>query len=196
MVIPAPILLPNTFLPEGPAAFNYGSIGTIIAHEMMHGYDVVGSQYDENAKERHWLSPESANHYVNRTLCLRHLHKHVLQPRQEVLNDTVDSENLADLGGTTMAYSAFRMLPPSKRDTMLPGVAMTANQIFFVGHCTPWCEIELNNTSPPWLSGHDRYPPGRSRCIVPLMNMPEFSDAFNCKLGSYMNPPNKCKFWT
>ncbi|XP_037565191.1 neprilysin-1 [Dermacentor silvarum] len=119
----------------------------------------------------------------------------VLRPRQDVLNDTVDSENLGDLGGTTMAYSAFTSLPPSKRDITLPGVAMTANQLFFVGHCTPWCEKRTTN-SPPWLAGYDRYPPGRSRCIVPLMNMPEFSDAFHCKQGSYMNPPNKCMFWT
>ncbi|XP_075539842.1 endothelin-converting enzyme-like 1 [Dermacentor variabilis] len=90
MVIPAPILLPNTFLPDGPAAFNYGSIGTIIAHEMMHGYDVKGSQYDENAKERHWLSSELANHYVNRTLCLRHLHKDGESNRSSQKEDRVD----------------------------------------------------------------------------------------------------------
>ncbi|XP_054930104.1 membrane metallo-endopeptidase-like 1 [Dermacentor andersoni] len=187
-------LLPNLLFTEGPAAFNYGSMGMIMAHEMMHGYDVDGSQYDENTKQRHWFSPESTEHYVNWTLCLREYHKNVLQRRQ-VLNDTVDSENIADLGGTPMAYSAFTSLPSSKRDTMLPGVAMTADQLFFIGYCTPWCEKQTTE-SPPWLSGRHRYPPRRSRCIVPLMNMPEFSDAFHCKQGSYMNPPNKCMLWT
>ncbi|KAH7959682.1 hypothetical protein HPB49_013039 [Dermacentor silvarum] len=119
----------------------------------------------------------------------------VLRSRQGVLNDTVDSENIADLGGTPMAYSAFTSLSPSKRDTTLPDIALSANQLFFIGHCTPWCETQTT-ASPPWLSGKFRYPPGRSRCIVPLMNMPEFSDAFHCKQGSYMNPPNKCGFWT
>ncbi|XP_065300079.1 neprilysin-1-like isoform X2 [Dermacentor albipictus] len=193
-VLPS-ILLLNTLFTDGPAAFNYGSLGTIISHEMMHGYDVDGSRYDENAKLRRWLSPESTEHYVNTTLCLRDIHVDVLRRSQEVLNDTIDSENLADLGGTTMAYSAFRSLPPSKRDTTLPGVTMTANQLFFVGYCTKWCE-EQTTEPPPWLSGRRPYAPRRSRCIVPLMNMPEFSDAFNCKLGSYMNPPNKCNFWT
>ncbi|XP_065300108.1 uncharacterized protein [Dermacentor albipictus] len=192
-VLPS-ILLPNILFTDGPAAFNYGSLGTIIGHEIMHGYDVNGSQYDENAKLRRWLSPESTEHYVNSTLCLRDFHVDVLRRKQEVLNDTVDSENLADLVGTTMAYSAFRSLPPSKRDTTLPGVTMTPNQLFFVGHCTPWCETQTTQPA-PWLSGRNRYAPGRSRCIVPLMNMPEFSDAFNCKLGSDMNPPNKCNFW-
>ncbi|XP_075539392.1 neprilysin-1-like isoform X1 [Dermacentor variabilis] len=195
MVVPVAVLLPNIFYTEGPAGFNYGSIGTIMSHEMMHGYDVTGSQYDENAKLRRWLSPESTEHYVNSTLCLRHFHKYVLQPRREVLNDTLDSENIADFGGTPIAYSAFTSLPPSKRDATLPGVAMTANQLFFVGHCSPWCETNTT-ASPPWLSGRFRYPPGRSRCIVPLMNMPEFSDAFHCKQGTYMNPPNKCRLWT
>ncbi|XP_070389915.1 endothelin-converting enzyme 1-like isoform X2 [Dermacentor albipictus] len=189
------MLLPSILFTKGPAAFNYGSLGTILGHEMMHGYDVENSKYDENAKERQWFSREAAEHYANKTFCLRQFHKNVLRRRQEVLNDTVDSENIADLGGTTMAYSAFRSLPASKRETTLPGVTMTANQLFFVGHCTPWCE-EQTTKPPRWLSGRSKYAPGRSRCIVPLMNMPEFSDAFHCKRGSYMNPSNKCKFWT
>ncbi|XP_070389918.1 neprilysin-1-like isoform X4 [Dermacentor albipictus] len=147
MVISASMLLPNIFFTEGPAAFNYGSLGR------------------------------------------------VLRPRQEAPNDTIDSEILADLGGTPMAYSAFTSLPPSKRDTTLPGVAMTGNQLFFVGHCTAWCEKQTTEP-PPWLFGNSIYPPGRSRCIVPLMNMPEFSAAFHCKQGSYMNPAKKCRFWT
>ncbi|XP_054930095.1 endothelin-converting enzyme 1-like [Dermacentor andersoni] len=195
MVILPLILLPDILFAEGPASFNYGSLGTIMGHEMMHGYDVNGSKYDENAKKRDWFSRESTEHYVNKTLCLRQFHKNVLQRRQEVLNHTIDSENLADLGGTTMAYSAFRSLPPSKRDTTLLDVNMTSNQLFFVGHCTPWCEKQTTGPA-PWLTGKDSYAPGRSRCIVPLMNMPEFSDAFHCKQGSYMNPSNKCKFWT
>ncbi|XP_054930325.1 neprilysin-1-like [Dermacentor andersoni] len=195
MVIQPSILLPHFIFTDGPAAYNYGSLGRMLGHEMMHGYDVKGSQYDENTKQRRWFSPESSKHYLNITLCLRHLHMNVLRQRQEVLNETLDSENLADLGGTTMAYSAFRSLPPSKRDTTLPGVTMTANQLFFVGHCTTWCEKQTREPA-PWLSGRDRYPPGRSRCIVPLMNMPEFSDAYHCTRGSYMNPSNKCKFWT
>ncbi|XP_054930825.1 endothelin-converting enzyme 1-like isoform X4 [Dermacentor andersoni] len=195
MVISASMLLPDIFFTEGPAAFNYGSLGRILAHEMMHGYDVTGLEYDENGEQRHWFSRESTEHYVNRTLCLRHLHKNVLRPRQEAPNDTIDSEILADLGGTPMAYSAFTSLPPSRRDTTLPGVAMTANQLFFVGHCTAWCEKQTTEP-PPWLSGNAIYPPGRSRCIVPLMNMPEFSAAFHCKKGSYMNPAKKCSFWS
>ncbi|XP_054930823.1 endothelin-converting enzyme 1-like isoform X2 [Dermacentor andersoni] len=147
MVISASMLLPDIFFTEGPAAFNYGSLGR------------------------------------------------VLRPRQEAPNDTIDSEILADLGGTPMAYSAFTSLPPSRRDTTLPGVAMTANQLFFVGHCTAWCEKQTTEP-PPWLSGNAIYPPGRSRCIVPLMNMPEFSAAFHCKKGSYMNPAKKCSFWS
>ncbi|XP_070389922.1 membrane metallo-endopeptidase-like 1 isoform X8 [Dermacentor albipictus] len=195
MVISASMLLPNIFFTEGPAAFNYGSLGRVLAHEMMHGYDVTGLEFDENGEQRHWFSRESTEQYVNRTLCLRHFHKNVLRPRQEAPNDTIDSEILADLGGTPMAYSAFTSLPPSKRDTTLPGVAMTGNQLFFVGHCTAWCEKQTTEP-PPWLFGNSIYPPGRSRCIVPLMNMPEFSAAFHCKQGSYMNPAKKCRFWT
>ncbi|KAH6933942.1 hypothetical protein HPB50_019134 [Hyalomma asiaticum] len=188
VVLPA-IMLPDAFFTEGPSAFNYGSLGMVIGHEIMHGYDVVGSQFDEHANHRPFFSPESTKHYVNNTLCLRNVHRRVHPlARQAALNDTVDSENLADFVGTLMAYSAFSSLPPSKRDVTLPGVGMTANQLFFVSHCTLWCEGQKTTSM--------RYAPGRSRCIVPLMNMPEFSEAFRCKEDSYMNPPNKCYFWT
>ncbi|KAH7966123.1 hypothetical protein HPB49_013903 [Dermacentor silvarum] len=108
--------------------------------------------------------------------------------RQEVVNDTLDSENIADFVGTVVAHSAFSSLEPSKRDTIVQGVGMTANQLFFISYCAKFCELD-------YYPG-DHYAPGRSRCIVPLMNMNEFSDAFHCKKGSHMNPPKKCTFWT
>ncbi|KAH7959518.1 hypothetical protein HPB49_011590 [Dermacentor silvarum] len=70
--IPAPTLLQNIFFTEGPPAFNYGSFGTIVGHELMHAYDVNGSEYDENGQRRGWFSPETAKRYENNTLCLRH----------------------------------------------------------------------------------------------------------------------------
>ncbi|XP_075540051.1 membrane metallo-endopeptidase-like 1 [Dermacentor variabilis] len=107
--------------------------------------------------------------------------------RQAALNDTVDSENLADLGGTLMAFSAFDSLAPPKRDVMLPSLNLTARQLFFVFQCSKWCYYAGGKTG--------RHASGRYRCVVPAMNMGEFSEAFRCKSGDRMHPDNKCVLW-
>ncbi|XP_049520552.1 membrane metallo-endopeptidase-like 1 [Dermacentor silvarum] len=103
------------------------------------------------------------------------------------LNDTADSENLADLGGTLMAFSAFDSLAPSKRDVVLPALNLTARQLFFVFQCSKWCYYHGGRTG--------RHASGRYRCVVPAMNMDEFSEAFRCKPGDHMYPENKCALW-
>ncbi|KAH7956173.1 hypothetical protein HPB52_006654 [Rhipicephalus sanguineus] len=110
-----------------------------------------------------------------------------LSRRQEALDDTLDSENLADLVGTSVAYKAFTSLVPEDVGYTLPGLDMSAEQLFFVMNCAKWC----SQYSVPGK----RYAPFRSRCIVPLMNMDEFASAFRCALGTPMNPPGKCFFW-
>ncbi|KAL1477541.1 hypothetical protein MTO96_035661 [Rhipicephalus appendiculatus] len=104
-----------------------------------------------------------------------------------MLNDTVDSENLADLVGTRIAYTAFTTLSAQYVDETLAGLNMSAKQLFFINYCAKWCAQYSVPT--------ERYAPFRSRCIVPLMNMPEFSWTFGCAAGAPMNPHDKCEFW-
>ncbi|XP_054929707.1 neprilysin-21-like [Dermacentor andersoni] len=108
--------------------------------------------------------------------------------RQQVVNDTLDSENIADFVGVKVAYDAFALLPYRERITTLVGLNISANRLFFISHCIKWCAQHSRLTS--------RYAPYRSRCIVPLMNMPEFSNAFGCVAGQPMNPRKKCDFWS
>ncbi|KAH7956976.1 hypothetical protein HPB52_014026 [Rhipicephalus sanguineus] len=107
--------------------------------------------------------------------------------RQEALNATADSENLADLVGTMISYAAFDSLPAKYKRGTLAGLDMSAEQLFFINTCTKWCAQRSRPT--------EDYAPYRSRCIVPLMNMPEFSTAFRCAAGSPMNPRKKCAIW-
>ncbi|KAL1448782.1 hypothetical protein MTO96_044001 [Rhipicephalus appendiculatus] len=109
-----------------------------------------------------------------------------MRAQQVALNQT-DSENLADLVGTALAHTAFSSLPLSERNVTLPGLNFTAEHLFFISYCAKWCQSQRVQTI---------YAPGRSRCIVPLMNMAEFSDAFGCAPGTPMNPPKKCSFWS
>ncbi|XP_070389835.1 neprilysin-4-like isoform X3 [Dermacentor albipictus] len=192
MVIPRAMLHPPFFFTEGPPAINYGGAGTVVGHEIMHGYDMVGSQIDDTGKVRMWFTPEATQRYLERARCLQHSYENV-QPsaRQGVPNNgtfvTVGSENLADIVGAMISYAAFASLPQPQRDTILPGLGMTAEQLFFVSHCAKWCSLRQTSVA--------GYATSRLRCLVPLMNMAEFSAAFACPQAAPMNPPNKCPFW-
>ncbi|KAH8039003.1 hypothetical protein HPB51_004823 [Rhipicephalus microplus] len=110
-----------------------------------------------------------------------------LSGQQEVLNDTVDSENLADFVGSRIAYTAYAALPEQDKRVKLAGFDKSSEQLFFISLCSTWCS---------WYEkANERYAPDRSRCIVPLSNMPEFARAFSCAAGTVMNPDKKCTFW-
>ncbi|KAL1472791.1 hypothetical protein MTO96_039102, partial [Rhipicephalus appendiculatus] len=104
------------------------------------------------------------------------------------LNDRIDSEGFADYSGILLAYYAYHSLPAAERDARVPDISLSAEQSFFVAHCLKWCDLVTRREG-------GRYWAGRSRCIVPLQNMPEFAAAFGCKAGDLMNPPNRCDFW-
>ncbi|KAL1483287.1 hypothetical protein MTO96_012838, partial [Rhipicephalus appendiculatus] len=165
--------------PYGPLALNYGGLGMIIAHEITHGFDVRGIETLNKSKrpEEVRLFKEFKEEYTKRALCLRHQHRSVLSASgyQEALNATADSENLADIVGTVTAYAAFDSLPLTYKHGTLAGIDMSPEQLFFINHCVKWCSER--STKPP------NYAPFRSRCIVPLMNMPEFSTAFAARQG-------------
>ncbi|KAL3246550.1 hypothetical protein MRX96_057592 [Rhipicephalus microplus] len=110
-----------------------------------------------------------------------------LRGQKETLSDELDSANLADLVGIKMAYDAFQYLVSEQRDQNLAGLDMSVQQLFFVNYCLKWCS-EDNSAKPPSA-------PPRSRCMIPLMNMREFSSTFGCSARKPMNPQDKCTFW-
>ncbi|KAL1473329.1 hypothetical protein MTO96_003875 [Rhipicephalus appendiculatus] len=141
VIVPAVLLQPVFFFPNGNEAFNYGGLGDALRRK-------------------------------------RHLQ----------LDDTIDSENLADFVGAAVAYAAFHRLPALQKHLTLPGLHLTPDQLFFVGRCTKTCRVAEVTTS-------TRYATARSRCNVPLMNMESFARAFRCGVGTRMNPVHKCSFW-
>ncbi|KAL1415643.1 hypothetical protein MTO96_029130 [Rhipicephalus appendiculatus] len=103
IVIPVGILQPPFFYEYGPEALNYGSLGTVIGHQLMHLYDPA------HLEEEFWQTEEVKKEYTKRALCLRRSHRSILSLSglEEVLNDTVDSENIADFVGTKLAYAVY-----------------------------------------------------------------------------------------
>ncbi|KAH7959371.1 hypothetical protein HPB49_010623 [Dermacentor silvarum] len=189
IIIPAAILTRPFLISTLTDPLNYGALGSTLGHEIMHGFDVSGTKVNDENVPMRWSTPEFLEEYTKRTLCLRQAHKSVVKAtaRQEVVNDTLDSENLADFIGVRVAHAALQSLPQPQRSMTLAGLNITAERLFFINYCTQRC----SEGSEP----DDRYAPARSRCIVPLMNMPEFSSAFGCAAGEPMNPPDKCTFW-
>ncbi|XP_075748085.1 neprilysin-2 [Rhipicephalus microplus] len=190
MTIEAGIVQPPLFFEHGTAALSYGGLGQVVGHEMMHGYDVNGILLDALGSRILDTDSLSAQQYQLRLLCLRQAYKQAESGRAMVLvDDKVDSEGFADFTGLQLAYSAYRRLQPRERLAVVPDVGLTAEQTFFVAHCLKWCDL-IAKRRPT-----SRYWPGRSRCIVPLRNMPEFAAAFSCSKGAPMNPKSKCSFW-
>ncbi|XP_065289057.1 endothelin-converting enzyme homolog isoform X2 [Dermacentor albipictus] len=191
IIIPTALLQRPFLFLDGPAALTYGGLGTIIGHEIMHMYDVSGLTFDENAEKRVWVTPEFQTEYGKRAVCLRRstmaLRKRLV--RQDIANDVLDSENLADFVGTAASYWAYTSLPAHERDVWLLGLNISAERLFFISHCIKYC-YHYSDTE------HLRYSPFHVRCMAPLANMPEFSTAFRCPPGSLMNPTNKCTFWS
>ncbi|KAL1441930.1 hypothetical protein MTO96_031086 [Rhipicephalus appendiculatus] len=188
IIIPTAIITHPLYNHRVPEALNYGALGAIIGHEMMHAYDVAGIDYDEDAKRRNWRSPAFSREYAKRALCLRRSHRAATRVKaRQAVDDTIDSENLADFVGVRTAYKAFSSLPHRKRRETLVGGNISAERLFFIAHCVKWCAEHY--------TGAPIYAPYRSRCMVPLMNMPEFSEAFGCAAGQNMNPAEKCDFW-
>lgn len=188
LVVPTAAISRPLYTQRVPEALNYGALGAIVGHEMMHAYDVAGIDYDENAKHWNWRSAAFTREYTKRALCLRRSHRSATrQKARQAVDDAMDSENMADFVGVRTAYKAFSGLPQRVRTQTLVGMNISAERLFFIAHCVKWCAEHSGLQSD--------YAPFRSRCIVPLMNMPEFSTAFGCAAGDNMNPTEKCDFW-
>ncbi|KAL3205309.1 hypothetical protein MRX96_011207 [Rhipicephalus microplus] len=188
MTILGGIVQPPMYFPDGTAALNYGGLGQIIGHEIMHAYDIDGITYDDTAHSVKFGNTSTMREYERKVLCLRSSYE-AAERRARQLTDATDSEGFADYSGIQLAYAAYRSLLAAERDATLPDVNLSAEQTFFVAHCLKWCDL-IKKRKPG-----GRYWPGRSRCIVPLQNMPEFARAFGCNAGDLMNPSKRCDFW-
>lgn len=182
MVVGMGLLLPPFF--GVVPAVDYASAGHLAAHEMMHAFDISNRRRDDNNVERDWWTPASKTEYEKRVVCIRNaIGEEISEP-----DDVTDSEIMADFIGLSGLYNAYlkaKQVPDSSLELQgLPEV--TSDQLFFIAFCYKWC----SNTRPS-----ERYPDFSVRCNMPLMNMPQFSEAFNCSAVSPMNPPEKCTFW-
>ncbi|KAL1442687.1 hypothetical protein MTO96_030672 [Rhipicephalus appendiculatus] len=182
MVVGMGLLLPPFF--GTVPAVDYASAGHLAAHEMMHAFDIANRHRDHNYVEGDWWSPASKAEYEKRVMCIRNS----LEEELSELDDVIDSEIMADfigLSGLHDAYLKAKQVPDASLELQgLPGV--TSDQLFFIAFCYKWCSN---------VRASQRYPEFNARCNMPLMNTPQFAEAFNCSAGARMNPREKCAFW-
>ncbi|XP_027847629.2 neprilysin-2-like [Aphis gossypii] len=196
--IPVGILQDIFFSSDRPQFMNYGGIGTIIGHEINHGFDTMGITYDKQGDLVNWWSEEAKNRYLEKAMCILNQYKNymVREVGLKLNSSSTQDENIADNIGYKEAYNAYNVWAKQHGvEPRLPGLQdYTPQQMFWVSAANVWCsEYSLERLK--YLIINDSHSPDRFRIIGSFSNLKEFSEDFQCKLGSYMNPVKKCQMW-
>jgi len=193
---PAGILQPPLYDSHASDATNYGHIGGIVGHELTHGFDDEGRQFDGNGNLKDWWSAEDGKRFEEKADCeVKEYSNFVAVDDAKVNGKLTLGENTADNGGLRLAYIAF--LTDAKRkniDLAKKEDGYTPIQQFFLGHGQSWCGA----TRPEQLRLQvqtDPHSPRQFRVNGVVQNMPEFGQAFGCKVGQPMMPVNACRVW-
>ncbi|XP_015217241.1 endothelin-converting enzyme-like 1 [Lepisosteus oculatus] len=195
MVFPAGILQPTLYDPEFPQSLNYGGIGAIIGHELTHGYDDWGGQYDRYGNLRQWWTEESYRKFQKKAECIVKLYDNFTVYNQRVNGRLTLGENIADMGGLKLSYYAYqnwvRIHGPERP---LPGLKYTHEQLLFIAFAQNWC-MKRRSQSIYLQLLTDKHAPEHYRVIGSVSQFDEFGRVFHCPKGSPMHPNNKCSVW-
>lgn len=186
---------PPFYNPDYPKYFNYGGIGMVIGHEIIHGFDNSGRFFDKDGNINNWWSIVSQFGFKKRTECLAKQYSQYEVYGKKINGNQTKNENIADNGGIKLAYKAYETLVQKEgTEGALPGLGLTEKQLFFVGFARPWCSIYRKKVAHLQVETDEHTFP-KYRIIGTLHNYDKFAEVFNCKPGSAMNPQNKCTLW-
>ena len=194
IVFPAAILQPPFFYLEGDDAVNYGAIGVVIGHEMTHGFDDQGRQYDKVGNLTDWWTEEDSKLFGERTKVLvNQFNNYTVLDSMKADGELSLGENIADLGGLNVSYYALKKVLTGNEkpiDSFMP------EQRFFLAYAHVWAQ-NIRDKEIVRRTKEDVHSLGRLRVIGPLRNMPEFHQAFNVKEGDYMflNETDRAVIW-
>lgn len=197
---PAGILQPAFYDKNATAATNYGHIGAIVGHELTHGFDDQGAQFDANGNLHDWWTPEDKKNFQERTGCIDQEYSQFTAVDDLKVNGKLTlGENTADNGGmrlALMALMAREAVGGAKVET--PEAAseakFTSEQQLFLGWAQNWCSTQ-RPAFVRMLAQTDPHSPDPIRVRGVLVNMPEFTKAFGCKAGQPMVPAKRCRVW-
>jgi endothelin-converting enzyme/putative endopeptidase len=190
---PAGILQPPFFDRALDDAVNYGAVGSVIGHELTHGFDDQGRKFAANGDLEDWWTPEDAKEFEKRAECFVRQYEGYTVAGGVKLNGRLTlGENTADNGGVRIAYMALKDTLAGK--TAPPRDGFTPEQRLFLGWGQIWCQNETEESS-KLRAQTDPHSPGRYRVNGVVSNMPEFQEAFSCAAGSPMVRENACRVW-
>ena len=190
---PAGILQPPFYDNGMDDAVNYGAIGAVIGHELTHGFDDQGRQYDGDGNLRDWWTPADAQAFEQRTDCLVDQYGSYSPVDGVHLNGQLTlGENTADNGGLRIAFMALEDTLKGKEPA--PKDGFTAEQRFFLGWAQVWCQ-NITDENLKVRAQTDPHSPGEFRVNGVVSNMPEFQQAFGCRPGQPMVRRPACRVW-
>ncbi|RYY36817.1 MAG: M13 family peptidase [Sphingobacteriaceae bacterium] len=195
IVFPAGILQFPFFDKNADDAINYGAIGAVIGHEMTHGFDDQGRQYDAEGNLKDWWTPADADKFKSKVqIMIDQYNKYTILDGLHVNGSLTQGENLADIGGLAIAYQAFKNTEQGKGDKQIDG--FTPDQRFFLGFAQVW-RIKTADESMRVRITTDPHSPEEFRVNGTVSNMPAFYKAFNIKPGDKMYRADKdlVKVW-
>jgi putative endopeptidase len=193
IVFPAGILQQPFYDPKADDAVNYGGMGAAIGHEITHGFDDEGSQFDGRGNLREWWTKEDRKNFEERSACVQQqFDGYEVEPGLHENGKLVLGESIADLGGLAISYVAYEKSIEGKKVARLD--EFTPEQRFFLG----WAQVWGANLRPEYarlMANSNPHPVPKFRVNGPLSNMELFAKAFGCKKGDAMVREKACKIW-
>jgi endothelin-converting enzyme/putative endopeptidase len=196
MVFPAGILQAPFYGKTQAPALNFGAIGMVVGHELTHGFDDEGRQFDEAGNLRDWWTAPVSAEFDKRAACVEHQYgDYVAIDDAHVKGKLTLGENIADLGGLKLSFAAFQRAEKAHPATP-PLAGFTPEQEFFLGFAQAWCGNYRPEAMRLLVATNPHSPP-KYRVVGPLSNLPEFATAFQCKDGSPMvrSTEKRCTVW-
>jgi putative endopeptidase len=193
---PAGVLQPPLYDPKLDDAPNYGNTGGSIGHELVHAFDDEGRKFDAKGNLTDWWTKEDADKFAERSQCIVDQYSgYTIVDDIKINGKLTLGEDTADLGGLILAYVAWKAemaAMPQQAQPLREG--FTPEQRFFIGYAQWACENNRpeDERQQALTNPHS---PGRYRVNGPLVNMPEFQQAFSCKAGTPMVPAKRCRVW-
>ncbi|CAF4169227.1 unnamed protein product [Rotaria sp. Silwood2] len=199
ITFPAGILQMPFFDRDAPKYLNYGGIGVVIGHEITHGFDNSGRQFDKDGNRIPWWTDETIQEFNNRKTCIVNQYSNYTVPQSNIKanGNKTQGEDIADNGGLREAFFAYQKWAKANPNTdqKLPGLSKyTPEQMFFINYAHTWCSKMTDSyTQNRVLS--DVHSLGQFRVIGPTSNFVEFDRVFNCRPGQGNSRVQKCIVW-
>jgi len=190
---PAGVLQPPLYDPKEDDAPNYGNTGSTIGHELTHAFDDEGRQFDARGNLKDWWTPEDAKGFEDRINCVRDQYAgYVIVDDIHINSKLTSGEDVADIGGTLLAYLAWKK--QTEGQTLTPKDGLTPDQRYFVG-MAQWACNDMRPENLRVSAITNPHSPGFARVNGVVSNMPEFQKAFSCKAGQPMVHAPTCRVW-